>query len=75
MADKTKKSPRALTGQTKALVEKICGHSQAPMQRNSLCGRQLRGMDHACVLNTMTSAAILSAKPIGQRLKSGQPGG
>lgn len=57
------------------LVEKVCGPPQAQMMHKPLPGKHLGGNGHACILNTMTSAAVFSAKPIGQRLKLGQQGG
>ena len=57
------------------LVEKIRGFRRAPMRRKPFPGKHYRRLGHACILNSMTSAAILSAEPIGQRLKLGQPGG
>ncbi len=41
------------------------------LRQNPFPGTHLRSLAHTCISRTMTSAAIISAKPIGQRLKLG----
>jgi len=41
------------------------------MRRRPVPGKHYRRLDHDCILNSMTSAATLSAEPTGQWLKLG----